>query len=135
MRDTLADIIVRAQKEGHRVAILGDFNAAPPGGRWGYSKWSATAAEDRTMNDWLRAENLTEILYRGMPTPTWRPSEGPQAATLDRVFVTHECLPSPSLSVHWKNSLVFDHALLLLRIPLSVIGNGYAGACRPDRDN
>jgi hypothetical protein len=83
------------------VAILGDFNAAPPGGRWGYSKWIATAAEDRAMNDWLRAENLTEVLYHGrMPTPTWRPSEGPQAETLDRVFVFNECLPSPNLSVH-----------------------------------
>ncbi len=51
MRDTLATMTEGAKKEGHRIVIVGDFNAAPPGGRWGYSKWSAAAAEDQTMND------------------------------------------------------------------------------------
>jgi hypothetical protein len=37
VRDALTGVINRAKKDGHRVAILGDFNAAPPGGRWGYS--------------------------------------------------------------------------------------------------
>ena len=47
VRDTLAAMTEGAEKEGHRIVIVGDFNAAPPGGRWGYSKWSAAAAEDR----------------------------------------------------------------------------------------
>ena len=51
IRHTLHDLVEKARKDGHRVAILGDFNAAPPGGRWGYSKWSATAKEDQTMTD------------------------------------------------------------------------------------
>jgi hypothetical protein len=123
-----------AEKEGHRIVIVGDFNAAPPGGRWGYSKWSATAAEDQTMTDWLQAKQLTEVLSQGKPIPTWKPYEGPQAATLDRVFATCESLPSLELSVHWTNRLVCDHALLILRIQHSSIGTGYAGACRPDRD-
>ncbi len=45
------------------------------------SKWSAAAREDRTMADWVRAANLTEVFPRGKPTPTWKPSEGPQNLT------------------------------------------------------
>jgi hypothetical protein len=74
------------------------------------------------MNDCLQAENLTEVLYHGMPTPTWKPSEGPHAATLDQVFVSHQCLPSLDLSLHWKISLAFDHALLIISMQHSVIG-------------
>ncbi len=92
-------MVEKAQQEGHRVAILGDFNAAPPGGRWDYSKWSAAAAEDRTMNDWLQAENLIEVLSQGKPAHKWKPSHGPQAATLDRVFAAHKSIPSLELSV------------------------------------
>ena len=134
VRNTLSDVVERATKEGHRVALLGDFNAAPLGGRWGYSKWSAAVREDKAMTDWLQAINLIEILHQGKPTPTWKPSEGPQEATLDRVFVTHEAPASLELSVQWCNQLTFDHALLTLRIQHSQIGTGYAGACRPDRD-
>ena len=54
---------------------------------------------------------------------------------LDRVFVTRNDLPSLELSVQWHYPLlIFDHALLILRIQHSLIGTGYAGACRPDRD-
>jgi len=135
VRNTLHDLVEKARKDGHRVAILGDFNAAPPGGRWGYSKWSAAAKEDQTMNDWVRTTNLTEVLQHEKPTPTWKPSEGPQEATLDRVLVTHDDLPLLELSVKWHHPLiVFDHALLILRIQHSLIGTGYAGACRPDRE-
>ena len=134
VRSTIASVVEKAKKEDHRIVILGDFNAAPPGGRWGYSKWSAAVAEDRTMNDWVRGTNLTEVLQQSKPTPTWRPSEGPQEATLDRVFTTRESLPSLGLSVQWCSPLIFDHASLLVRIDHSQIGTGYAGACRPERD-
>ena len=37
----LDNLVSKAREDGHRIAILGDFNAALPEGRWGYSKWSA----------------------------------------------------------------------------------------------
>jgi hypothetical protein len=70
--------------------MLGDFNAAPPGGRWGYSRWSATVKEDLIMNEWIQTNNLTEVFHQGEPTPTWKSSEGPQEAALDRVLVTQD---------------------------------------------
>ena len=35
VRAALGDLVTKAREEGHRVVFLGDFNAAPPGGRWG----------------------------------------------------------------------------------------------------
>ncbi len=51
------------------------------------------------MTDWVRAANLTEVYPRGKPTPTWKPSEGPQKAVLDRVLITYDDLASLELSV------------------------------------
>ena len=79
------------------------------------------------MTDWVDKSNLIEVLQRGKPTSTWKPSEGPQSAALDRVFVSRDELPQLELSVHWHCPLiVFDHAVLVLRIQDS-------GACRPTR--
>ncbi len=135
MCSTLNELVSSALVENHQVAILGDFNAAPPGCRWGYSQWSATRKEDLVMNEWVQTSGLTEVLQHGKPTPTWRPNEGTKKAILDRVFVTPEACPLPELSVQWHNpNIVFDHAVLLLRIQHSLIGTGYAGACCPDRE-
>ncbi len=60
----------------------------------------------------------------------------PQEEALDRVLVTKDVLPSPELLVQWHSpTITFDHAVLILRIQHSLIGTGYAGACRPDRDS
>ena len=105
----------KARLDGHQMAILGYFNAAPPGGRWGYSQWSVTVREDQTMSDWVETIDLTEVLQQEKLTPTWKPSEGPQKAMLDSVFVTHNDLSSLNLSVQWHCPLlIFDHALLIL---------------------
>ena len=96
---------------------------------------SQPVREDRTMTDWVNQSNLTEVVLQwGEPTSTWKPSEGPQSAALDRVFVSRDELPQLELSVHWHCPLiVFDHAVLVLRIQDSLIGTGFAGACRPTR--
>jgi hypothetical protein len=104
----------KARTDGHRVAILGDLNAAPPGGRWGYSKWSTAAREDKAKTEWVPTKNLTEVLQHGKPAPTWKPwkpSEGSQA--FDRV--------------RWPCPLsIFDHTQLTLRLQHSLIGTGSA---------
>ena len=57
---------------------------------------------------------------------------GPQSAALDRVFVSHPDLPPLDMMVLWNKPLiVFDHALILLRLSRETIGVGYACACRP----
>jgi hypothetical protein len=87
------------------------------------------------MNKWVQTIGLTEVLQHGKPTPTWRPNECTKKAMLDRVFVTPDACPLPELSVQWHSpNIVFDHAVLLLRIQHSLIGTGYAGACRSDRE-
>jgi hypothetical protein len=97
----LSSLVVKARAEGHHVALLGDFNAAPPGGRWGYSRWSAAVKEDQTMTDWALKAGLTEVFQRGKPNPTWRPNEGPRTAALDRVLISHSDLPNLELTVKW----------------------------------
>jgi hypothetical protein len=62
-----AGVVESAKNQDHCTVILGYFNAASPGGRWGYSKWSAALAEDKSMNDWVLATNLTEILQNRKP--------------------------------------------------------------------
>jgi hypothetical protein len=84
---TLNNLTTEASAKGHQVAILGDFNAAPPGGRWGYSKWSVAAKEDQAMTDWIIKTHLTEV-FQGRPTCTWRPSDGLQRSALDRVLIS-----------------------------------------------
>jgi hypothetical protein len=85
------------------------------------------------MENWVRDTNLTEVFQGGKPRPTWKPSEGPQTATLDRAFVSHPDLLPITMSVKWhKSPIVFDHAMLLLCLSRLDAGIGYAGASRPD---
>jgi hypothetical protein len=70
MRSTLYELVSAARAENHQVAILGDFNAAPLEGRWGYSRWRATMKEDLIMNEWMQTSGLTEVLQHGKPTQT-----------------------------------------------------------------
>ncbi len=135
MRSTLHALVSAAQAENHQVAILGDFNAAPIEGRWVYFRWSASVKEDLIMNEWAQTSGLTEVLQHGKSTPTWRLNQGPEKVMLDRVYVTPDTCPLPELSVQWHSpDIIFDHAVLLFRIQHSLIGTGYAGACRPDRE-
>ncbi len=85
------------------------------------------------MENWVFDTDLAEVFQGGKRRPTWKPSEGPQTAALDRVFVSHPDLFPITMSVKWHKSLiVFDHAMLLLCLSRLEAGIGYAGACRPD---
>jgi hypothetical protein len=68
IRSTLNELVSTALVENHQVTILGDLNAAPPGGRWGYPQWSTTGKEDLVMNEWVQTSGLTEVLQHGKPT-------------------------------------------------------------------
>ena len=49
---TLAHMNALALACGGRFALVGDMNAAPEGGRWGYSSRSKTRAADLLTTDW-----------------------------------------------------------------------------------
>ncbi len=130
--NTLQGIVTTAKWVGHQSLLVGDFNAAPQGGLWGYAHGSATAGEDCHTEARIQEAGLTEVLPRGRPCSTWRACVGPQSAALDRVFVTQPDLPPLDMTVLWHMPMiVFDHALILLRLPREMLGVGYAGACRP----
>ena len=130
--DALQGIVTTAKQKGHCLLLMGDFNAAPQAGRWGYARGSATAGEDCITDIRIQGAGLTEVFQGGKPRSTWKACVGPQSAALDRVFVSHPDLPPLDMTVLWNKPLiVFDHALILLRLPRKTIGVGYAGACRP----
>ncbi len=130
--NTLQDIVTTAKWVGHQSLLVGDFNAAPQGGRWGYAHGSATAGEDSHTEARIQEAGPTEVLPGRKPCSTWRACVGQQSAALDRVFVTQPDLPPLDMTVLWHMPLiVFDHALILLRLPREMLGVGYAGACRP----
>jgi hypothetical protein len=46
LKETLGDLLNTEKTEEKRALIVGDFNAAPPGGRWGQA-----VREDGAMNE------------------------------------------------------------------------------------
>jgi exonuclease III len=61
VRNTLQESLTKARQDGHNVLIMGDFNAAPPDGCWGYATGSDTVQEDYTMETWIRDADRTEV--------------------------------------------------------------------------
>jgi hypothetical protein len=97
---TLAHIANLAKTHGWKLVILGDANAAPPGGRWGYSYNTRTGAADKRMNDWQAHTELCEICSTPLQ-PTWKACLLPKKATLDRAWVYPVDLPVSKLLVKW----------------------------------
>ena len=109
--------------------FLGDFNAAPPNGRYAYAKWSSAAKEDTSMDAWMCTAGRIDILSRAQPQPTWKEFEGPQDAALDRVLMPRDSALSLNMQIHWPQpSQGFDHALIVTRLHHSIAGIGFAGA-------
>ena len=67
LRETLGAALQVAKQENKRVMLIGDFNAAPIDGRWGYAKCSCAAKEDSAMNGWVREACLIEIFHGTNP--------------------------------------------------------------------
>ena len=121
----------RLSSTSRRLICLGDFNAAPEGGRWGYSRNSKTRQADQLTSDWASQTRLQEVPSSQLKA-TWRACLHPKKAALDRAWVSPMDLPTSPLIIQWAASQpVFDHAMILLRLPKAVAGMGYAGASRP----
>ena len=78
---------------------------------------------------------VTTEIPRGLEQPTASDMEGLPAtekAALDRAWVSPANLPVSPLVINWADSQpVFDHAMIMIRLPGMIAGLGYAGACRP----
>jgi hypothetical protein len=80
---TLEQILKEAQAAGHKVMLLGDVNAAPRGGRWGYSLSSRLRRVDDEMDMWVSRQSCREIMGAKLQA-TWAACQGVQRAILDR---------------------------------------------------
>jgi endonuclease/exonuclease/phosphatase family metal-dependent hydrolase len=122
-------ITSRAEREGHRVVLIGDMNSAPEGGRWKYKPSERFSRFDRETNEWVRDRNCREIAGSKLEH-TWAMRHGAQRAALDRAFIHPAHEASSRLIVTWHQA-VFDHAMITVRLPHRMAGIGYAGACCP----
>ena len=69
---TLQGMTETARQDGHRMAILGDFNAAPPGGRWEYSSGERGSYHDDKPH---RVDSDMETKRRAAAQFEWRRNE------------------------------------------------------------
>ena len=130
--DTLQRVLTDSKTNGnHRTMMIGDTNSAPKKGRWGYSSTSYTKQADRIMDEWVARCNLREILSVPLQ-PTWRANHFRTKAALDRIFLSHDDIPSSQLLMDWNDHHISDHAMITIQLPSTIAGIGYAGACRPD---
>ena len=96
---TVAHMHTLALASGGLFALLGNMNAAPEGGRWGYSLHSnlKTREADRLTLEWAHQCVLKEVpnIQRHA---TWKASLHPRKAILDRAWVSPPDLLFSSLS-------------------------------------
>ena len=132
VRRTLDCILEQTASENRRILLLGDVNSAPFGGRWGYSsKNHALLQADRIMMDWVISSGLTEVSHEPLQA-TWKPNLEQKSAVLDRAFLFTPDAQLAGLQIHWaESSMLFDHAAIMINLPHSVAGMGFAGACPP----
>ena len=132
VRRTLTCILQEAKADTHQVLLLGDVNSAPLDGRWGYSYLSPVLQQvDLEMTRWIAAAGLVELTSNPRQA-TWRPNLQHKRAILDRAFVYPNEAQTARLQVSWcKSSTMFDHAIILVTLPPSTAGFGFAGACPP----
>ena len=126
---TMGALITRAERESHRVILIGDMNSAPEGGRWKYKPSVRFSRFDCEMNEWVRGHACREIVGTKL-VHTWAMRHGAQRAALDRAFIYPAHESTSRLTVAWHQA-VFDHAMITVRLPHHTAGIGYAGACRP----
>ncbi len=116
------------------VLLLGDVNSAPTsiGGWWGYSNTNhALLQADRIMQGWVNRASLTEVSHEAL-LATWKLNLEQKSAVLDRAFLFTQDAQLARLQIHWTEcSMLFDHAAILINLPHSVAGTGFAGACLP----
>jgi hypothetical protein len=106
-----------------RYIIGGDMNAAPPGGRDGYSQNPATVQLKKAAD-----EALTSFSQRIGGTlvspnvPTWRRGDGTQSATLDHVILVNFPDKTIRVTAEALGDIQHDHLCLKLGLDSTVFG-------------
>ena len=86
-RRTVDCILEKVTVETHHVLLLGDVNAAPIGGCWGYSNHNAAVQHADLQNlEWVTSSGLAEVAGEPLEA-TWRPNLVKKRAILDRAFL------------------------------------------------
>jgi hypothetical protein len=83
------------------------------------------------MLGWVNRACLTEVSHEPLRA-TWKLNLEQKSTVLDRAFLFTRDAQLASLQIHWTEcSMLFDHAAILINLPHSVAGMGFAGACPP----
>ena len=129
----LEDIRTRAARDNCCLTVLGDANAAPQGGRWRGERQTPLREPDVTTLRCAKSQGFTEVPQREAE-PTWRASLRGCKAWIDRAWYYPATLAIGELEVRWPEvATLFDHALVMIRLPRTLAGVGFAGASR-ERD-
>ena len=88
-------------------------------------------AADRLTSD--KASQYTFREARSEPLrATWEACLLNKKVAFDRAWVSLRNPPTSSLLIQWAYlQPVFDHAMIMLQLPNTIAGLGYAGACQP----
>ena len=105
----------------------GDLNAAPPGGRFGYSVSNAKniSKVDEAVQDFLAQTGGKRIM---LSTPTWRSADCSHAAALDGVLYWGIQSEGTEAHAEWVGDLQHDHARCGFRIRPGILGGVPAGS-------
>jgi hypothetical protein len=124
-------IMTEVKAAQHKILLIGDVNAAPRGGRWGYSASSKLKTIDADFDQWVSVQQCREIMST-KPRATWKAYHSTHRAILDRAFIVPANEISSPTRINW-NRTTFDDALIYIRLPKSSAGSDYAGASDPDQ--
>jgi hypothetical protein len=107
-----------------RHIIGGDMNAAPPGGRDGYSQNPATVqlrkAADEALTSFSQRIGGTLVSPN---VPTWRRGDGTQSATLDHIILVNFPDQTIKVTAEALGDIQHDHLCLKLGLDSTVFGN------------
>jgi len=112
------------ENKSMRYVIGGDMNAAPPGGRDGYSQNPATVqlrkAADEALTSFSQRIGGTLVSPN---VPTWRRGDGTQSATLDHVILVNFPNKMIKVTAEALGDIQHDHLCLKLGLDSTVFGD------------
>jgi hypothetical protein len=119
--DNLTKIIL--ENKSVRYIIGGDMNAAPPGGRDGYSQNPATVQLRKVADETLmRFSQRIDGTLVSSNVPTWRRGDGTQSATLDHVILANFPDTAIRVTVETLGDIQHDQLCLKLGLDSTVFG-------------
>jgi hypothetical protein len=107
---SITDIMNAVKAEQQKILLFGDVNAAPRGGRWGYSASSKLKTIDADFDQWVSVQQCREIMST-KPRATWKAYHSTHRAILDVHFPSKSLLRQGSIGTERHlimHSFTFD---------------------------